>query len=145
MIRSECNINTVLQPSWLLLFTRYVRHVCSSSVVLAVLYGRSPSVWAGRAPYFCPPWSRWIRCGASSCSRSAVFTLLGPTLGGKLARMIVYRILSKCLDHIPRCLPRLALGVNRNTEETPKMRKPRNFAKSRVYFQHSQSLCYLLL
>ena len=78
----------------------------------------------------------------------AVFTLLRPSLGGKLARMIVYKNLSKCLDHIPRCLIWPGPGpqsLNWNTEETPNMRKPRNFAKTGVYFQHSQSLSYLLL
>ena len=65
--------------------------------------------------------------------------------------MIVYKNLSQVVSGsvIPRCLigpgPGLARSLNWNTEETPNMRKPRNFAKSGVYFQHSQSLSYLLL
>ena len=82
-------------PSRLILTALCLQDICVSDAAVGLEYGRSPRVWAGRAPYF---WTPWSRCAASSSSRSAVFTLLGPSLGGKLARMIVYKNLSKCLD-----------------------------------------------
>ena len=140
--------STLLQATtWM--FTRYLRHARSSSVVLAVPYGRSPSVWAGRAPYFWTPWSRWIRCAASSSSGSAELCLRcsGQVLVGNWQEWSFIRICPSVwiTSLAVWSAPGLARTLNWNTEETPNMRKPRNFAKSGVYFQHSQSLSYLLL
>ena len=149
-LRSNWNISPPAGCYWQLCVYKI-----SASVMLyysGCSNGRSPSVWAGRAPYFWTPWSRWIRCAASSSSRLAQLCLrcYGQVLVGNWQEWSFIRICpSVWLDHIPRCLicpgPGLARSLNWNTEETPNMRKPRNFAKSGVYFQHSQSLSYLLL
>ena len=134
-------------PSRLILTALCLQDICVS-VVVGLEYGRSPILWAGRAPYFWTPWSRWIRCAASGCSRLAQLCLrcYGQVLVGNWQEWSFIRLCpSVWITSLAVWSPGLARSPNWNTEETPSMRKPRNFAKSGVYFQHSQSLSYLLL
>ena len=147
---SVCDLRVRFLPHLMspILTALCLQDICVSDAAVGLEYGRSPRVWAGRAPYFWTPWSRWIRCAASGCSRLAQLCLrcYGQVLVGNWQEWSFIRLCpSVWITSLAVWSPGLARSPNWNTEETPSMRKPRNFAKSGVYFQHSQSLSYLLL